>query len=85
MKGNERMRYDKLLTGLEKARAAYENAVRRLLANASREDGQVAEALKHVGKDPLGRAAKKRAWTPARRRKQARLMKKRAAEKQRSL
>lgn len=71
------MRYDKLLTGLEKARTTYENTVRELLANATKEDTQVAAALKFVKNKS---AAKSAAWTPARRRKQAKLMRQRMRE-----
>jgi len=81
------MRYDKVLAALEKARTVYENSVRETLAQAIREDAEIEQALINVGllngvkKDPKGRAAKSAAWTPARRRKQSRLMKKRNAER----
>ena len=78
------MRYDRILRALDIARVKYENAIRVILANASKQDVSVDNSIRRLVKDPRGRAAKKAAWTPARRRKQSLLMKKRRAEEKKS-
>lgn len=75
------MRYDRLLQALDKVRAEYETKVRDLLARSLAEDRATAQAILTKPKTQLDVSPASAAWTPARRAKQSKLMKRRMRAK----
>lgn len=74
------MRYNRFIENLERLKAKYEAEIRKLLAEMKSEDQEIERAI--LKKSPvLLRTDHRSSWTPARRAKQSRIMKRRMRAK----